>query len=245
MRPLAYLSAFIIVLGFLGLENVTANCADEYFGDYHSLYLADIDHPCPNPYTYAEYNLYGEGDGDFDLYVLDSWNDTWYSSKTTGDNEYLKVPIHCGYSHKAYVWAYSGNGSWSVCSPQVTFGEGFRQIADSDTAPDAAATTTTTTTSSGSVSSGVVGRWILTYDWDCDGSPDEAEIIFNSDGTFGNEEILNEGAWSKDGQSVRWEHNEEPKALYRGSLAGLFMSGTMSTTDGGTGCWTARKEADA
>jgi Flp pilus assembly protein TadD len=245
MRPLAYLSAFIILLGFLGLENVTANCADEYFGDYHSLYLADINHPCPNDYTYAEYNLYGEGDGNFNLYILDSWNNTWYSSKTTADNEYLKVPIHCGYSHKAYVWAYSGSGSWNVCSPQVTFGEGFRQIADSDTAPDAAATTNTTSTSSGSVSSGVVGRWTLTFDWDCDGSSDEAKIMFNSDGTFDEEESLNEGEWSKDGQSVRWEHYADPNALYRGSLAGLFMSGTMSTTDGRTGCWTAKKDAGA
>lgn len=233
---------FIILLGIMGLQNAAANCTDDYAGDYHSLYIADVYHSCPNSYTYAEYNLYGEGDGDFDLYVLDSWNNTWYSSKTTGLNEYLKVPIHCDYSHKAYVWTYNGSGSWSVCSPQITWDAGFERIADSDTAPDAAATTTTTTTS-GSESSGVVGRWILTFDWDCDGNPDEEELIFNSDGTFGDDEDISLGEWSKDEQSIRWEHDEDPNALYRGSLTGLFMSGSMSTIEGRTGCWSARKES--
>ena len=241
MKALTAFAFLIILLGIMGPQNAAANCADEYAGDYHSLFLADIDHPCPNSYTYAEYNLYGEGDGDFDLYVLDSWNDTWYSSKTAGSNEYLKVPIHCGYSHKAYVWNYEGSGSWSVCSPQVTFGEGFRQIADSDTAPDAAEKTTTTTTTTGSINPELVGRWILTFDWDCDGNPGEDEVIFNSDGSFGDDDNRNKGEWSREGQSIRWEHDKDPKSLYRGSISGLYMSGTMSTIDGRTGCWTARK----
>ena len=233
----------MILLGIIGLQNAAANCAEEYEGNYHSLYVADINHPCPNDYTYAEYSLYGEG-GDFDLYVLDSWNDTWYSSKTAGNNEYLWVPIHCGYPHTAYVWAYNGSGSWRVCSPQVTFGEGFRRIADSDASPDSAATTTTTTTTTESTNSELVGRWILTFDWDCDGSPGEDEVIFNSDGSFGDDENLSKGEWSSEDGSIRWEYREDPRPLYRGSLSGLYMSGTMSTTDGSTGCWTARKTGD-
>jgi hypothetical protein len=240
MKALTAFAFLIILLGIMGPQNAVANCADKYEADYHSLFLADIDHPCPNSHTYAEYNLYGEGDGDFDLYVLDSWNDTWYSSKTARNNEYLKVPIHCGYSHKAYVWNYEGSGSWSVCSPQVTFGEGFRQIADSDTAPDAAAKTTTTTTTD-SINSELVGRWALTYDWDCDGNPGEDEVIFNSDGSFGDDDNRNKGEWSAEDGSIRWEYREDPRPLYRGSISGLYMSGTMSTIDGRTGCWTARK----
>lgn len=50
----------------------------------------------------------------------------------------------------------------------------FGVFADSDKAPDAAATTTTT----GSINSEIVGRWILTFDWDCDGNPDEDETDF-------------------------------------------------------------------
>mgnify|MGYP003584659916 CR=1 FL=1 len=240
MKAPITIALLVIILGIAGLQNAAANCAEQYAGDYHSLYLADIDHPCPNSYEHAEYNLYGDGDGDFDLYVLDTYDNAWYSSKTTGYNEYLKVPIHCGYPHKAYVWAYSGSGSWSVCSPQVTFGEGFRRIADSEKAPDAAATTTTTTTT-GSINSGLVGRWTLTFDWDCDGNPGEDEVIFNSDGSFGDDDSRNKGEWSAEDGSIRWEHNEDPRALYRGSVSGLYMSGTMSTIDGSTGCWTARK----
>ncbi|MDD1731062.1 MAG: hypothetical protein CG440_1313 [Methanosaeta sp. NSM2] len=213
MKALTAFAFLIILLGIMGPQNAAANCADKYEADYHSLFLADIDHPCPNSYTYAEYNLYGEGDGDFDLYVLDSWNDTWYS----------------------------GSGSWSVCSPQVTFGEGFRQIADSDTAPDAAEKTTTTTTTTGSINPELVGRWILTFDWDCDGNPGEDEVIFNSDGSFGDDDNRNKGEWSRESQSIRWEHDKDPKSLYRGSISGLYMSGTMSTIDGSSGCWTARK----
>jgi hypothetical protein len=29
--------------------------------------------------------------------------------------------------------------------------------------------------------------------------------------------------------------------LYRGSIYGIYMSGTMSTNDGSSGCWTAKK----
>ena len=233
-------SALFIILEITVLQNAAANCADEYAGDYHSLYLADISHPCPNLDEYAEYNLYGEGDGDFDLYVLDSWNNTWYSSKTAGNNEYLRVPIHCGYDHKAYVWTYNGSGSWSVCSPQVTFEEGFRRIADSETAPDAGVVATTTTATE-STNSELVGRWILTFDWDCDGNTDEDELIINSDGSFGDYDNLNIGEWSAEEGSIRLEYDEKPNALYRGSIYGRYMSGTMSTIDGRTGCWTARK----
>ena len=221
----------------MGLPSATSNCADEYTGTYHSLYKADISHPCPNPYTYAEYNLYGGANADFDLYVLDTWNNTWYKSTTTDYNEYVKVPIHCGYSHKAYVWTYSGSGSWRVCSPQVSFGEGFSRIADSDSAPD-----TTTTISTQPSVSGIEGRWKLTFDWDCDGSSNDDELIFYDDGTFGDNDAVREGEWTKNGQAIRWEHDEDPNALYRGSIFGLYMSGTMSTGDGQHGCWTARKE---
>lgn len=240
MKALIIFALVIILSGVIGLQNAAANCAGEYTGEYHSLHVADIDHPCPNPYTYAEYNLYGSGSGDSDLYVLDTYDDTWYSSEKEGYNEYLKVPIHCGYAHKAYVWTIKGTGSWSVCSPQVYFGEGFRQIADTESAPDTT-TATTTTASSGSIGLGLVGRWILTYNWDCDDSSDEAELIFNSDGTFGDDDDPEEGNWIEDGQSIRWEHDEDPNALYEGSISGIYMSGTMSTNAGGTGCWSARK----
>ncbi|MCU0637083.1 MAG: hypothetical protein MUE87_00430 [Methanothrix sp.] len=241
MKALTAFALLIILLGIMGLQNASANCAGDYWGDYHSLYLADISHPCPNSDSHAEYSLYGSSGADFDLYVLDTWNNTWYSSKTTAYNEFVRVPIHCGYQHKAYVWTYSGNGSWSVCSPQVAFDAGFRQLAYSDTAPDIAYGSTDTTT--GSVSSGLIGRWALSFDWGCDGSPGEDVVIFNSDGTFGDNEDYANGEWTRDGQGIRWEHDEDPNALYRGQIFGLYMSGTMSTTDGQTGCWTASKES--
>ncbi|HQJ78857.1 MAG: hypothetical protein KBA97_03885 [Methanothrix sp.] len=240
--PIA-IALLMLFLGIAGLQNAAANCAGEYTGDYHSLYIAEINHPCPNSYEYAEYNLYGEGDGDFDLYVLDSWNNTWYSSEAAGYNEYLSVPIHCGYGHKAYVWTYNGSGSWSVCSPQITFGEGFQRIADSETAPDAIVATTTTNATE-STDSELVGRWALTFDWDCDGNPGEDELIFNSDGSFGDDENLNKGEWSAEDGSIRWEYDEDPNPLYRGSISGLYMSGSMSTINGRTGCWTAKKAGD-
>ena len=221
----------------MGLQGATANCADEYEGEYHSLYEAEINHPCPNPYTYAEYNLYGDHAGDFDLYVLDTWNNTWYKSSTTDYNEYLKVPIHCGYAHKAYVWTYKGSGKWSVCSPQVTFGVGFNRIADRDTAPDTMKTSVRTDT----IESGIVGRWQLTFDWDCDGSSDEDEMIFHADGTFGDDDSANKGEWTKSGDTIRWEFDKEPYTSYVGSVYGLYMSGTMSSIND-NGCWNARKE---
>lgn len=240
MKALIASALLIILLGITGLQNAAANCADKYVADYHSLYIADIGHTPPSP-DYAEYSLYGDSGGDYDLFVLDTWNNSWYSSRSEGRNEYLKVPIHSNYDHKAYVWTYNGSGSWSVCSPQVIFGAGFRRIADSDTAPDASATTTTTTTSTGSVDSEIVGRWTLTFDWDCDGDPGEDEVIFNSDGSFGDDDNRNKGEWSSEDGSIRWEYREDPRPLYRGSLSALYMSGTMSTIDGRTGCWTARK----
>jgi len=239
MKALAILSALIIMIGIMGLQNVAANCSDEYSGDSHSLYVADIDHPCPNPYTYADYSLYASGDGDFDLYVLDSWNDTWYKSSTTSNNEVVRVPIHCGYSHKAYVWAYSGSGQWSVCSPQVYFGEGFRRIGDSDSAPDTAFNTNPIRSNA---EPDVVGRWTLTYDWDCDGSSSELELIFFSDGTFGNDGDMNRGQWIDNGQNIRWRYNEDPYSVYEGTLYGYYMSGTMSNNNGDSGCWTAQKQ---
>jgi hypothetical protein len=239
MKTNIIVAIFVILIWIMGMQNVTANCAGDYEGGYHSLFLADVDHSCPNPYTYAEYNLYGDGSGDFDLYVLDTWNNTWYKSTSSANNEYIKVPIHCGYPHKAYVWNYRGSGSWSVCSPQVYFGEGFRQIADSESAPDISISIPATT--GGIEEPGIVGRWQLTYDWDCDGSSSETELIFFSDGTFGDDGDLNEGVWSNSGQSIRWRHDESPNALYSGSMYGVYMSGTMSTNDGSDGCWTASK----
>jgi len=66
----------------------------------------------------------------------------------------------------------------------------------------------------------------------------------NSDGSFGDDENLNKGEWSAEDGSIRWEHDADPNALYSGFQSGLYMSGTMSTTDGSTGCWTARKTED-
>lgn len=234
MKMLAVFSILPILIVIGGVQNAAASCSEEYSADYHSLYVADVDHPCPNSYTYADYDLYGSGNGDFDLYVLDTWKDTWYKSSASGYNEYLRVPIHCGYSHKVYVWTYSGYGKWSVCSPQVYFGEGFSRIADSQSAPDTAST-------NGAAEPEIVGRWKLTFDWGCDGSSDDDEIIFFSDGTFGDDDDPNDGEWGIDGQSVQWEHDESPNALYQGSIYGIYMSGTMSTNDGNHGCWTASK----
>ena len=71
MKAQIKFALIMILLWIVGVQNGAANCAPEYSGEHHSLYVADINHPCPNEDTYAEYNLYGDG-GDFDLFVLDS-----------------------------------------------------------------------------------------------------------------------------------------------------------------------------
>lgn len=222
--------AIVLLIGIVGLQSAAANCVDEYIGDYHSLYRADVDHPCPNSYEYADYNLNGDLSGDFDLYVLDTWNSSWYKSATKNPNEYLRVPIHCDFPHNVYVWAYKGSGNWTVCSPQVYFDEGFTRLADTDSSPDTE-----------TIESGIVGRWQLTFDWGCDGEPNEAELGFYEDGTFANVDASDRwGEWTKDGEEIRWQY-DETNTLYKGSIYGLYMSGSMSTDDGDEGCWTASK----
>ncbi len=235
MKMYIKIAVLLLVGSIIGMQNAAANCSDGYSGSYHSLFKAYVTHPCPNQNTHAEYNLYGDSTGDFDLYVMDTWDNSWYKSTTAGSSETLRVPIHCSYPHLVYVWTYGHSGNWQVCSSQVTWGEGFLDMGTSASAPDIR-----WPGGSGGEREDA-DKWILQWDWGCNGSPDEGELNLRTDGTL-YDELHKTGRWTRTGDRIHITWDTGP-AVFDGTVANNLMTGFMTKGEGteSTGCWSARK----
>jgi hypothetical protein len=80
----------------------------------------------------------------------------------------------------------------------------------------------------------VSGNWVLHFSWGCTGSYGQANILFNTNGTF-----------SIGGSSGQWRQRDgtillsfaSGPAKYGGTVNGNVGSGAMSTFAGLDGCW--------
>lgn len=56
---------------------------------------------------------------DFNLYVWDTWDEKWYSSRADGSTDYVIVPQHTWYQHYLFIYPYKGEGKWVLSSDKV------------------------------------------------------------------------------------------------------------------------------
>jgi len=90
----------------------------------------------------------------------------------------------------------------------------------------------------------VTGDWYLYYDWGCTGEYyGPAVITFNSDLTFALSEggDTSYGQWRISSNTIEFIFNDYPNAYYTGTVdqGDSYIEGTMTNTDGGSGCWYA------
>lgn len=95
----------------------------------------------------------------------------------------------------------------------------------------------------------VVGKWDLNFDWGCDGSHHNSQIIFNNDGTF-SQIVFNDdgtfhtqgtGKWILNGNKLHWTYDTGP-AVYDWIVQMNTMSGDMNGFGAypfTRGCWKA------
>ncbi|WCO01027.1 fibronectin type III domain-containing protein [Psychroserpens ponticola] len=82
--------------------------------------------------------------------------------------------------------------------------------------------------------SGIVGRWLLNFDHSCNNNYSQAEIVFNSDGTFSVPPDGVLGVWELIGDQISWTFDNNG-FQYFGTLTGSHMEGITSSN----GCWFA------
>jgi hypothetical protein len=82
---------------------------------------------------------------------------------------------------------------------------------------------------------GIVGSWLLNFNFGCSNSYNQVEIIFSSDGTFDIPAEGSSGTWELVGDQITWTYSNGFQ--YFGTLSGSFMEGTNSAN----GCWFADK----
>lgn len=97
-----------------------------------------------------------------------------------------------------------------------------------------------------SSSPSVVGDWDLYYDWSCSSSySGPSTFSFDADGTyFAYEETGGAyGTWRVQGKTLDFMYDTSPNAHYIGTIndTGDYAEGSMSTSDGSSGCWYANK----
>lgn len=76
----------------------------------------------------------------------------------------------------------------------------------------------------------VPGNWTLFYDWGSDGTYAIATFTFNNDGTFTDGAGL-DGIWFRHAHMLIFKFDNF-ETTYAGKLAGLSVTGVMSTFDG-------------
>ena len=90
----------------------------------------------------------------------------------------------------------------------------------------------------------IVGEWTITYDWDCDGSPNSSALYFYDDYSFN---VSNDptlwGTWFIVDDYVDFTFTEYPNTHYSGTLSGSgdYMDGDMDNLSDMTGCWSASR----
>jgi hypothetical protein len=86
----------------------------------------------------------------------------------------------------------------------------------------------------------MAGTWAFQYDWGCDGSSRTMIWDINADHTYTTNENEH-GTWVVDGNQFIATYSNG--TVYTGTLSGNRngMEGTMRTTGGSTGCWSANR----
>jgi hypothetical protein len=84
----------------------------------------------------------------------------------------------------------------------------------------------------------VSGNWILHFSWGCTNNYGQANITFNSDGTFSGSLP---GKWVQQDGTLLLSFDTGP-ARYGGTVDGNVGSGASSTFAGLNGCWYLTKE---
>jgi hypothetical protein len=92
----------------------------------------------------------------------------------------------------------------------------------------------------------VAGDWSVYYDWGCTGSySGPASMTFQTDNTFTISESGSPsyGRWSMTGKTVEFIFDDYPNSDYIGTVdsASTYIQGTMTNSDGGSGCWYAQR----
>jgi len=87
-----------------------------------------------------------------------------------------------------------------------------------------------------------VGTWSMNYDWSCDGNDGTITWYLHSDGTFDTSTGYS-GTWTQDGNLVTIVYTSGTTYTGTISAAGTYMSGTMISHNGLTGCWDANRIA--
>jgi hypothetical protein len=96
-------------------------------------------------------------------------------------------------------------------------------------------------------SQSITGDWDLYYTWDCSSSYNgPATVSFYTDGSYYAVEgdSGGYGTWTVTGSTLDYIYNDYPYAHYIGTLTSTrdYVDGTMSTSDGSSGCFYASKK---
>ena len=83
-----------------------------------------------------------------------------------------------------------------------------------------------------------VGTWVMTYDWDCNGSAETVVWHLYNNKTFISSSGSN-GSWSVSKKDITI--NYANGTIYNGIVNGDSMSGTSRGISGSTGCWSAQR----
>src|SRR5690242_12269780 len=95
------------------------------------------------------------------------------------------------------------------------------------------------------MSASIVGRWTLTTDWGCVGSPTGSfEIEFKADGTWSSTPFTHNGRWFQGEGLALWTFDDTANLIYSANVSGSWMAGIQGyTTGGGQGCFGGSKTA--
>jgi hypothetical protein len=107
----------ICIVLFVGMIPVFADSIYDYTFNQH-LWTTTIDTNSDND---IEYDVAMPDGTDFNLYVWDTWGEKWYSSKASGNTDWVVVPQHVGYQHYLYLYAYKGEGKWVLSCDKITW----------------------------------------------------------------------------------------------------------------------------
>lgn len=87
--------------------------------------------------------------------------------------------------------------------------------------------------------SNVVGTWVITTDWGCDGSiTGSFNQTFKADGTWSTTPFIHNGRWYQAEGLVVWTFADTPGLVYSVNLSGSWMAGVegYEAAGGAKGC---------
>ena len=87
--------------------------------------------------------------------------------------------------------------------------------------------------------SSIVGSWVITTDWGCDGSiTGSFNQTFKADGTWSSTPFIHSGRWYQVEGLVVWTFNDTPNLAYAVNLSGSWIAGVQGyeTAGGIKGC---------